>query len=432
MGRVLAPIDDSRNDGTLLMSHGGARGGLSGGTRERIADDPLNAGGRVSERGYKPRIDTATILILVLSAATPALGFAATASDPPAGGFLGLFRSWSDLALGGVLGTAIGYLIKWALEQLSLRVAARREFAQKVTDQISSLADNYYWGLANYAGVLAGALEGYLQLRYYHLLLHWERKLLLRGRLNELADEATARSFPYLCRLISLFYMFQFEGSNTYLLTDHAAGETCKRLYNTFVGSLPQDKLNLANLYALEIDYQKSEKRKVSEIPPAHLTKEVIDRNEELKETYKAWRNWLRNDLSGVLQAADALRAYNELLLHELAKLYRDWFGRKQPDVPYVEEVVLDAWPNVLSEQSFVAIGRARQQPALLVPLGSAVSGKPSPESEDQKRAGGGADEEQAGVQSAKEKTKDVISQETGSPDQDEGSDPKSPGSPKE
>jgi hypothetical protein len=321
--------------------------------------------------------------------------------DTSTSSFFGLFQSWFDLLFGGALGTGLGFLIKWALEQWSLRVAARREFAQKVTDQISNLASKHYWSLANYAGVVAGLLEGYLCGRFYHLIVLWDDKAPLNRRLDELADEATIISFPHLCRLIALFDAFQFKESNTYLLTDHPAGETCKRLYNTFLGSLPE-KLNLANLYALEIPVEEGAKKKVGEIPAAYLTEAVIDKY--LPNEKKIWRDWLRNDLEGVIQAADALRAYNELLLHELANLYRDWFKQEQPDIPYLEELVLERWPNVLTEQSFVAIGRARQQTTLLSPLGAAISGiSASPEERMAGPEGAGEARPQSGAAPAKE-----------------------------
>ncbi len=300
-----------------------------------------------------------------------------------------IFQSWFDLLFGGALGAALGYLIKWGLEQFSLRVAARREFAEKVTEQISKLATEHYWSLANYAGVVSGRLEIYLQMRAYHLLLQWNDPSDLHHRLDELADEAAKSSFPHLCRLIASFDAFQFEESNTYLLTDHAAGETCKRLYNTFVGSLPE-KLNLANLYASEITDKNGKKEKIGLLHPAYITEEVIMQHEHLANEWKTWRNWLRNNLEDIIQSADALRAYNELLLDELASLYRDWFKQEQPEVPYIDELVFNDWPNVLTEQSFIVIARTRQQPALLSPLGAAITGIQLGTGEEEKPPGDG------------------------------------------
>jgi hypothetical protein len=298
-----------------------------------------------------------------------------------------IFQSWFDLLFGGTLGAALGYLIKWGLDQFSLRIAARREFAEKVTEEISKLSTEHYWSLANYAGVVSGRLENYLQGRAYHLLLQWNDPSDLRHRLDELADEAAKNSFPHLCRLIASFDAFQFTKSNTYLLTDHAAGETCKRLYNTFVGSLPE-KLNLANLYASEITDENGKKEKIGLVHPAYITEKVIMQHEHLANEWKTWRNWLRNNLGDVIQSADALRAYNELLLHELANLYRDWFKQEQPETPYADELVFDAWPNVLTEQSFIVIGRTRQQPTLLSPLGASITGIQVETGEEEEKLG--------------------------------------------
>jgi hypothetical protein len=288
---------------------------------------------------------------------------------------LKMFKSWFDLLFGGALGAALGYLIKWFLEQFSLNVAARRKFAEKVTEQISTLATEHYWSLANYAGLVSGLLESYLQSRAYHLLLQWNDPSDLSRRLDELADETAKKSFPHLCRLIALFYAFQFEESNTYLLTEHAAGETCKRLYNAFVGSLPEE-LELANLYASEITDENGEKKKIGLVHPAYISDLVISGHKELAIERKKWRNWLRHNLENVIQTADALRAYNEILIHELANLYRDWFKKGQPGVPYADELVSNAWPNVITEQSIIVIGRTRQQPTLLSPLGAAITGE--------------------------------------------------------
>lgn len=289
-------------------------------------------------------------------------------------------RGWfniGNLLFGGTIGTGLGFLIKWGLEQWSLRAEARRKFAAGVTDQISALANDHYWSLANYAGVVAGLLEAYLTNRLYHLILQWESKGDLNNRLDELAEETSKKSFNQLCHLLGLFETFQFRKSNTYLLTDHVAGEICKRLYNTFVASLPQ-KLNAANLYALEITDEYGCKKRIFDLSPAELTDELIEKNDVLEKERDHWRHWLRNDLGGVILAADSLRAYNELLRHELANLYSDWFKKKKtPITPYAKELALSEWPDVLSEQSVVTIGHAQKQPTLLSPLGAAVS-KPS------------------------------------------------------
>lgn len=165
----------------------------------------------------------ACLALLALAWAAPTL--AQQQALPARGGFawssrwtaVKEFATSANTLLAGALGTAFGVHVKWLLEQRSVRSAARREFAQKVTTQISNLADKHYWSLANYAGLLAGVLENYLRTRCYHLLLIWDESSQLAVRLDELATEAADNSFPHFCHLISLFDTFQFQGSNTYL-----------------------------------------------------------------------------------------------------------------------------------------------------------------------------------------------------------------------
>ena len=284
---------------------------------------------------------------------------------------------------GGALGAAIGYLAKWLFDQWSAERTARREFAQSVTKQISELAQKYYWSLANYAGVLAGLLESYLDNRTHHLMLLWEDRNALDKRLEEIANEFAKTSFYHFCRLISLFDAFQFQGSNTYLLTSHAAGETSKRLYNTFIASLPTedakdsiDTLKIVKVLREERQTEFSSKPVMVCNFPSALFIETIA-NQELKTELKNYSSWIKNRVPDVEEAADALRAYNELLNHELARLYRDFFKKTVPDATlYLGEVAYDDWPNLLTEQSYSAIERASVQSALLRPLGAPISGR--------------------------------------------------------
>jgi hypothetical protein len=276
-------------------------------------------------------------------------------------------ESWPKILI-PLLAAGLGFLVKWWLELRSVHSAARREFAQKVTSRIAGLANRHYWSLANYAGVLAGLLEDYLQTRAYHLLLIWDPPTRLAGRLDELAQEGANKSFPHFCRLLGLFNAFQFQGSNTYLLTDHTSGEACKRLYNTLVAMLPE-KLNLARLYQMEILVGRGRAKVWKTISETPLTEATV--NQYLKAELNIWKLWLRNDPGSVLRAAEALRAYNELLNHELALLYKDWFNKSRYGV--AGEAEGSDWPNVLTEESLVAIRQSRFESPLLRPLGGAV-----------------------------------------------------------
>jgi hypothetical protein len=287
------------------------------------------------------------------------------------------------------MGTLIGYWAKALLERLNARAAAHLAFAKDVTGRITTLANEHYWPLANYAGVVASEFETHLELCTYHLLLHWEPHNGLEQKLSDLAKERAAAAFPAFCQLIGLFYAFQFGGGNTYLLTTHSAGETCKRLYNMFVGSLPE-RLNLANLVGTQIrvneeGIQKS--RKLYELRGASFSDEII---KELPREREAFEQWLQHNLCDVTIAAAALRALNELLSHELALLYKDWFRRGRflsSTDPYVSAVAYGKWPGVLTEESVYTMGQAAFEGALLRPLGTAVTYKAAQATEKAEKA---------------------------------------------
>ena len=68
-------------------------------------------------------------------------------------------------------GGLIGWLGKLLADNINERMTARREFITQTIGQITTLAKEHYWALANHAGVLAGMLEEYLSLVDFHLLL---------------------------------------------------------------------------------------------------------------------------------------------------------------------------------------------------------------------------------------------------------------------
>ncbi|MBT9315413.1 hypothetical protein [Leptothoe spongobia] len=321
-------------------------------------------------------------------------------------------KPWSSILRDLVItGGILTFLVKWPFEQWGLRREARRKFSQTVTDHISTLASEHYWSLANYAGVLAGLLEEYIEQYSYHLILIWENQDDLREKLDEIAYEKMKTCFPYFCHLIGLFYEFQFKEGNTYLLTDHQAGKICHQLYNSFLQSFNNDERLLekfADFYALEIHIdslnsktdnsdqrsktpdnntsnkeisQEKKIKKIYEIFPVDLTEDIIKRHSELDQGRQLWHQWLRYELENVIQAADALRAYNELLNHELANLYRDWFNKNWFSETitfgwwaHLTKSTFGEWPNVITEQSEITIQQVSLQPVLLSPLGAAVS----------------------------------------------------------
>lgn len=285
-----------------------------------------------------------------------------------------------------LLGLGIGLLgmMAWRTRQPHTMVAEPSRDAPDArvptaSVDVADLAKNHYWGLANYAGVLAGALDDYLKHRAHHLFLHLDgdptrNRASIRERLDTIAKEKARETFPYLCQLVSRFDRFHFKGSNTYLLTNHEAGEVCKQLYNAFLSSLPtNEQLNRADLYAHEVGGQA-----VGELEPAALGRLVEEDNEEaavLRRARDAWQNWLRYDRAGVSQATDALLAYNEILLREMAALYQGWFDlHRTPETPDSNATADGSWPYALTEPTRLAVERFRDTATLLAPLGSAAS----------------------------------------------------------
>lgn len=307
-----------------------------------------------------------------------------------------------QVLFGGVLGTGLGVLGKWIFDQISAERAARRQFAQQVTKQISDLATNHYWSLANYAGILAGQLESYLDNRDHYLMLNFKDHKDLETSLEALADETARASFHQFCRLIVLFDDFQFRSSNTYLLTSHAAGEMSKKLYNAFVSNIPTGAKNSArqaeNIDTLKIVKLMRKKAKedpaykgmsMAEVPAVYFIDELTEGEAKsglssgsydksmLSDELQAYRHWIWQRIPEVEQAVDALRAYNALLSHELALLYRDFFKDGSVNSKlYLSNTAYDDWPHVITEKTFLAIERASVQSALLQPLGDPTHGK--------------------------------------------------------
>ena len=123
------------------------------------------------------------------------------------------------LAAGAVVSAIGGALLKLLADNFNGRIAARREFIKESSGQVSKLAKEHYWALANDAGVLAGMLEEYLHIVDFHLLLEWDSPM-SAARASRASPRTTPdRASSKLCRLLWLFDKFQFEESNTYLTT---------------------------------------------------------------------------------------------------------------------------------------------------------------------------------------------------------------------
>lgn len=259
--------------------------------------------------------------------------------------------------------------------------AARRKFWESVSVEVATLARESYWGLANYAGVLAAQLEEYHELRTYHLLLQWDDHADLERRLDEIADSYRATSFCFFCRVIKLFNDFQFERSNTYLLTSQWSGEMARKLYNQFVEAIDRDDEQqridtLKILSVMKTKDSENPERTLNDLPVDDFNRRVAEVYDApsargLRDVRDAYGGWLRQDPSKVLLVAQSLRAYSELLHHELAMLYEDWLVKRRGGRDELARTVaMGNWPNVLSVDAFFTIDRARSQGVSLRPIG--------------------------------------------------------------
>jgi hypothetical protein len=363
---------------------------------------------RICRRPDRPR----RVVIAALMIFIPSVAYAADTTIPEV-----LKDKW--LAVGWVAGGALlGWLGKMTSEIITGRVAARRAFIDKTTGQISDLAKEHYWGLANHAGVLAAALEEYLYMTDYHMLLAYDEPSGLTARLDDMAETYSNRTFYDLCRLIWLFDRFHLAGSNTYLLTSDVAGRACRQLYNDFVTALLGDveSESLDTLAILDVmgrlperdepakpreptrnDEKASDKEKRaltgSDLTRREFNKRFVDPPKaELGKVRDAYRDWLRSHLDNVTWAAQALRAYNELLCHELANLYRGWF-KPEPysALPFAKAVTHDRWPDILSKDSVVVIARALAGSELLQSIARGPSTRDEQPSTAEDSAGVGA-----------------------------------------
>ena len=293
-------------------------------------------------------------------------------------------------AAGGLL----GWLGKLLADNINGRMTARREFINQTTGQITTLAKDHYWALANHAGLLAGLLEEYLNVVDFHLLLEWESAGDLASRLNAIAKGYSDQTFRSLCRLLWLFDKFQFEQSNTYLLTSDIAGRSCRQLYNSFIMSLPTSEENPASrlntLAILDVMIRpigvsgREDPVAGFELTEAEFNELAADidkggrppvhedpRLAKLREARGVYREWLTGQLDQVCVAAQSLRAYSELLGLELATLYRGWFRRvPNSNLANVELLAYQTWLDALTEDSVIAISRARSGSELLQALG--------------------------------------------------------------
>lgn len=358
-----------------------------------------------------------------------------TAEAPPvsvAGGAWGWFGS---LGLGTAAIGLLTFVAPRMWEQAAARLAQRRAFEVETTKRVVDLAWKHYWGLANAAGTLAGLLRSYLDAVEAHLLLRYDRPEHLQQRMRELAEEATKNSYPSLIRLVVLFHRFQFQGSNTYLLPQHGAGETLRRLYNRFVISLgddfplgtirlaverrlaggkPPEPENSASGSKIEGEKDRSEvpttaaaaggAEKVDAPKPRPTQEEIwgawLENKDErarsgLDAPFESWQSWMERALPAVDQAAEALEGFAHLIEHELATLHavffrdgrdaRGWLSPLRLDVRGLRrdaasrivgssDWAASRWPHLLDEEIMLGLARADHFPRAFAVLGAVAS----------------------------------------------------------
>jgi hypothetical protein len=284
-----------------------------------------------------------------------------------------------------LLGTSglIAVTYRFFLSEGSARYAARRKFTEQVTSEISDLAKRHYWALANYSGALAAQLEDCLDAQHQLLLFRWESRSELRSELYRRSNDCTDRSFWIFCQLLDRFDDFQFRGSNTYLLATHAAGELAKKLYNSFVAVLdagPASRIDTlkilrvlreppplpSNLVLGNEDNSKhgsSSYKRIADLPARAFLDGVRSGVVDLRDVQKTYREWMRDHAGRVEQAARSLRAYSELLTHELALLHEQWFKARKG-------LWTTDWPtDVISSESTEVMQRVRFESALLAAM---------------------------------------------------------------
>ena len=286
-------------------------------------------------------------------------------------------------------------IIQWlaikAYEQINASWAVRRTFVETTTKSVAGLATTHYWALANASGTLATLLLRHVRTMQALCFINHDAPTGLSDRLNELTDGTANLTFAPFARLVILFDRFQFRGSNTYLLPHHESGETLRRLYNAFVGNLPETELLV--LIRRGVERQLLHEAQSGLTDPAGLNGTFLEclpnanEHPELSEAYEKWRTWLQDALPSVGGAADALLAYSELLSHELALLNAVFF-RDRPGItgwlrnkalssekpiwrPIANAWASETWPSLLSTHAVAAAARASALPRDFAPLSS-------------------------------------------------------------
>lgn len=308
-----------------------------------------------------------------------ALAFPAFAADLPVGD--SLWYTISGFLTGSVFVGAVGWVVARGYDMFSARLSAQRDFVKGTTTEVVKLASTHYWALANAAGTTGDLLGLHLRTVQAHLALRYasadvsgaDAAAGLQATMQRICRDSARSSFPSVVRLLVLFDRFQFRGSQTYLLPSHASGMALRRLYNQFAGSLPEEFVTPIRV-AVEAylrDEPKTAAGKIADgLGGTFLERGILKFEAELE----LYRTWLQQDLVQVSDAADALRAFGELLTHELANLNRVFFkdhsiveGTSGLGIRMLEKAV---WPATLGEASLLALVRADAQSEFYRPLG--------------------------------------------------------------
>jgi membrane protein implicated in regulation of membrane protease activity len=315
------------------------------------------------------------------AAAEIAAGAAASAASSAAGQPTWL-PSWWPLAVAAV--GAVSPLAAWlgakVYEQLSHSLAGRRTFAQETTKRVVELSTKHYWALANAAGTFGAVLQAHLRNLEMHLFVHYADEggdglemgaLGIQERSRQIAEESNRIAFPALVRLVHQFDLFQFRGSQTYLLPNAESSQAMRRLYNVLMSNLPEEAFLSDVRRAIEKHLTAEAKTASGDSPPGiggTFLESGTHEDLSLANANRRLLDWLRYSLPSVSEAARAALAFEKVMQSELDAMTEPFFKSHR------------AARSGIDERTRLALERARMMGTSYLPMGGAGAGPgPSP-----------------------------------------------------
>ena len=257
--------------------------------------------------------------------------------------------------LAAVLG-ALGWLAARFYDQRSAVWAVKRSFAEATTKRVVELSNQHYWALANAAGTFSAELRNYLRMLEVHLFVHFAGDRIsgetaardLQARMREIAKESSQTAFPALVRLIHQFDLFQFRGSQTYLLPHEERGREMRRLYNMMATNLPEGGFLADVRRAVEKHLTTEPKTKADAQPPG-IGGTFLEHHDlapwlNLEPMRKRFVDWLLDALPAVSEAEWAAMAFERVMHAELEGMTEPFFkhfDRTRRDIGYRAECAI-------------------------------------------------------------------------------------------